>query len=273
MGRRLGQHFLASGHVVARIVKAAAPKPEEPVLEVGPGRGVLTEALLEAGARVTAIELDPELSRGLRERWGGHPRFRLIEGDVLAADLTPENLFKSGKPYAVVANLPYYLSTPFFFRIIAQRAACSRLVLMVQREIGERLAALPADGKAYGALSVAAHHAFLMRYLFTVPPEAFRPPPKVQSAVVEFVPRPPTLAPEEERAFLKFVRLAFGNRRKLLRNNLRRLWPDMPQGGESALDKVVGTRRAEDLTPAEHLEVFRLVAEGQHRPVRSQNEV
>ena len=260
MGKRYGQHFLRSASVLDRIVAEAAPAPGEPVLEIGPGEGALTERLLRLGARLTAVEIDPALCARLRERFGEAPGFRLIEGDILKTALEPEALFGAAGRYAVIANLPYYLSTPLFFRLIAERRHLSRLVLMVQREIAERLVALPVDGKAYGALSVAAHHAFAMRRLFPVPPGAFRPPPKVDSAVVEFRPREAELPPEAERRFLEHVKRLFTQRRKLMRSTLRREWPALEAGTLAELDALIGERRPEALSPEEHLAVFRRAA-------------
>jgi 16S rRNA (adenine1518-N6/adenine1519-N6)-dimethyltransferase len=259
MGKKLGQHFLTSPTVLERILAEASLSPGEAVLEPGPGRGVLTERLLDAGARVTAVEVDPGLCGALRERWSGHPSFRLVEGDILKVELSPRALFDRDQPYAVIANLPYYLSTPFFFRMIAHRGCFSRMVLMVQKEIAERLVALPEQGKAYGALSIAAHHAFEMRLLFRVPPGAFRPPPKVDSAVVAFAPRPPLLPPEVEVRFLEHVKQVFTTRRKLMLSALRRRFPGLEARQAAALDALVGKRRAEALSPEAHLEVFRVV--------------
>ncbi len=262
MGRRWGQHFLHSPTVLAAIVEAAALTPEEPVLEIGPGQGALTERLLGTGARVTAIEVDPDLLAGLMARWSGASRLRLIGGDIMQADLSPRTLFDEvvlGEPpaYAVVANLPYYLSTPVLFRLMAHRVYCSRLLLMVQREIAERLVALPEDGKAYGALSVAAHHCFTMRQVLAVPPGAFRPPPKVHSAVVHFSPKPPQLPPAEEVAFLEHMKLLFTGRRKVMLGHMQRVYAHAPPAVWAAAAPLVGRQRAEALSPEEHLAVFR----------------
>ena len=265
MGRRLGQHFLQSPKVRDDILAAAALSQEEAVLETGPGQGALTGRLLGAAGRVTAVELDSGLCAGLRERWGAHPNFRLIEGDILAVRLEPEELFGQDEPYVVVSNLPYYLSTPFLFRAIAHRPALKRMVLMVQREIAERLVAAPEDGKRYGALSVAAHHAFHMDYLFTVLPSAFRPPPKVDSAVVAFRPRTPVLSPDEETRFLEQVKHAFTTRRKMMLKPLLQRHPEMAGERGQALEALLGQRRPEALTPEEHLEAFRLIAGILHR--------
>ena len=260
MGKRYGQHFLRSARVVAGIVAGADPRENEPVLEIGPGEGVLTKRLLERGARVTAVEIDPMLCDRLRQLFDGHDRFRLVEGDILQTELAPEALFGGKEPYAVIANLPYYLSTPLLFRLIAHRAYHDRLVLMVQKEIADRLIALPRDGKAYSALSVAAHHVFRMERILDVPPEAFRPPPKVDSAVVRFEPRAPILAPDHEKRFLQYTKTIFMHRRKLMAGSLRRAYPGVWERHAVALEALVGKRRPEALTPQEHLEVFRMLA-------------
>lgn len=259
MGRRLGQHFLHSAAVLDAIVSQAALEPGDPVLEVGPGQGALTGRLLAVGAQVTAVELDPALARGLAERWKGQPNFRLIQADVLRLDLSPQALFGSPQPYAVVANLPYYLTTPLLFRFMECRHAHSRLLLMVQEEVADRLVARPEDGKSYGSLSVAAQCAYRMAIVLRVPPGAFRPPPKVRSAVVAFTPLPAG-DPVKERAFQEHVKMLFAARRKRMAGTLARHRPPWPAGHLAAALDVVGERRPEALTPAEHLKVFRLLA-------------
>jgi 16S rRNA (adenine1518-N6/adenine1519-N6)-dimethyltransferase len=258
MGRRLGQHFLHSAAVLDAIVAEAALQPGELVLEVGPGQGALTGRLLAAGAQVTAVELDATLARRLKERWGAHPGFQLIEGDILRMDLSPPGLFGADRPYAVVANLPYYLTTPLLFRFMEQRAGHTRLLLMVQEEVAERLVAEPRDGKVYGSLSVAAQCAYRMAIVLRVPPGAFRPPPKVRSAVVTFTPLPAGDA-AEQRAFQEHVKMLFAARRKRMGSTLARHHPPWPAGRLAAALAVVGERRPEALTPAEHLQVFRVL--------------
>jgi 16S rRNA (adenine1518-N6/adenine1519-N6)-dimethyltransferase len=260
MGKRLGQHFLQSPGVLRTLVEQAALQPGEPVLEVGPGQGALTERLLETGARVAAVEIDPALAQGLRERWGGRADFRLIEGDVLKIDLAPQALFGGSGRYAVIANLPYYLSTPLLFRFIAARAFHSRLLLMVQQEVAERLVALPDAGKVYGSLSIAARCAYAaLRIVARVPPGAFRPPPKVHSAVVAFTPLQPVLDPGAERAFLEHVKMLFAARRKRMAGTLARHRPAWPAARLAAAQALVGERRPEALTPDEHLWVYCLL--------------
>ncbi len=267
MGRKLGQHFLVSAAILDRIAALAAVQPEEPVLEVGPGRGALTEKLLAAGARVTAVELDPALAEALRLRWADEPRFRLIAGDILNTPLAAETLFETeargagargepAAPYAVIANLPYYLTTPLLFRFVRERRRFTRLLLMVQREVADRLAASPEDGHAYGSLSIAAQVVFSVRLVLRVPPGAFHPRPKVDSAVVELRPLPPLLPPEDESAFLEHVKGLFSQRRKRLAGTLRRAQPPWPADRLAAAVGQVGDRRPEALTPAEHVAVY-----------------
>lgn len=236
---------------------SAQPQPGEPVLEVGPGGGVLTERLLDAGVRLTAVEVDPELAAALSERFGQHPGFRLITGDILRTDLSPTHLFGEERPYKVVANLPYYLSTPLLFRLTAARAHLGRLVLMVQREVAQRMAAAATDGKTYGSLSVAAQYAFDCRVGMRIPPGAFHPPPKVDSALIVLEPLLARLPPDGERAYLEHVKGLFTRRRKLLLSAFKEEAEHLlPEDWEKAQALAAG-RRADALTPDEHLALFR----------------
>jgi 16S rRNA (adenine1518-N6/adenine1519-N6)-dimethyltransferase len=268
MGRKLGQHFLVSEAILDRIVTAAALTPEERVLEVGPGRGALTEKLRAAGETVTVVELDPDLAAALRERWPDGPRFRLIEADILEAALDADALFGTApgpdRRYAVIANLPYYLTTPLLFRFVRERRRFTRLLLMVQREVAERLAASPADGHAYGSLSIAAQVTFAVRLVLRVPPGAFHPRPKVDSAVVELRPLSPQFPPEREAGFLDHVKGLFSQRRKRMAGTLGRARPRWPEAALERALTIVGDRRPEALTPAEHLTVYGIL-EGESR--------
>jgi 16S rRNA (adenine1518-N6/adenine1519-N6)-dimethyltransferase len=211
-----GQHFLIDKNIVRKIVRLAQLQPGETVLEIGPGRGILTEALLEASGLVVAIELDAALCAHLRETIGARPNFQLIEGDALAFDYA-----QVPSPFLVVANLPYYVSTPLLFRFLEQRRRIDRLVLMLQEEVAVRLAAAP-GGKEYGALSIAAQLWCDVRVSFKVPASCFRPKPKVGSAVVALMPlAQPKVAVRDEKMFFKVVRGGFAHRRKALLNSLR----------------------------------------------------
>ena len=266
MGRKLGQHFLRNQHVLERITAAAELRPGDAVLEVGPGEGVLTEHLLGTGAQLTSIELDHELMGPLQQRFAGAENFRLLEGDVLKTDLTPAALFEPLRPhptqYTVAANLPYYVSTPILFRLWQVRQHIKRLVLMVQKEVALRLAATPEEGKAYGSLSVAGQYGFEIRYLFTVPPGDFSPPPKVDSGVIALIPKPSALPMAQEEAYLTHLKQLFSARRKVMLSTLKKHYPHLAAPVWETLAEELGKKRPEVLTPAEHLAVFQTLIQG-----------
>jgi 16S rRNA (adenine1518-N6/adenine1519-N6)-dimethyltransferase len=201
--RRFGQNFLVHPGVTERIAGAARLQPGERALEIGPGLGVLTDALLETGAVVTCVELDRDLAAALRE---SHPRVTLIEGDALKVELPDAD--------AVVANLPYNVATPLLMKLLARRYP--RMVLMFQREVADRLEARVGDD-AYGALSVQVQARAKVMRVMTLPPSAFHPAPKVHSAVLRF---DPVAEPGLPAGFDRVVRLGFSLRRKKLINAL-----------------------------------------------------
>ena len=214
--KRLGQHFLNDRRILERIADALQLTGTETVVEIGPGRGTLTDILLQRAARVVAIELDAKLAAMLRARWAGEPRFTLVEGDVLRTDLGAA----AGGEYALVGNVPYYITTPILFQAL-QPPRPTRAVYLVQREVAERIVA-PPGSKTYGALSVNVQAVARGELLFRVPPGAFTPPPKVDSAVVRITPRAdPDVAPEREERFRALVQEAFGLRRKQMRRVVR----------------------------------------------------
>ena len=214
--RSLGQHFLIDKNIVHKIVRLAELQPGETVLEIGPGRGILTEALLDSSGLVVAVELDAALCAHLRATLGRRSNFRLVEGDALTFDYA-----QVPSPFLVVANLPYYVSTPLLFRLLEGRRRIDRLVLMLQEEVVARLAAAP-GGKDYGALSIAAQFYCEVRQAFRVPPTCFRPKPQVGSAVVVLTPLPkPRVSVADEAFFFRIVRAGFAHRRKALPNSLR----------------------------------------------------
>ncbi len=213
----LGQNFLVDRNIARKLVSALDPRPDEPVLEIGPGGGALTEILVEQGARVIAVEIDERLIPGLRENFGD--RIELIHADILSANLTAVAQLHGGK-LVVLGNLPYYSSSPILFHLIAHRAALGRCVLTLQREVVDRCCARPST-KDYGSLTVQLMLTAAPRRLFTISPQVFRPRPKVESAVLalDFSPSDmpqPTSWPTLEQV----VRAAFNQRRKTLRNAL-----------------------------------------------------
>ena len=214
----LGQHFLHDESVLARIAAALQISPGDRVLEVGPGEGALTRHLLAAGARVTAIEIDRNLAARLRATFAGESRFELVEADVLAVDLAQ---LVAPEPTAIVGNLPYYITSPIVRKTLELGDRIARAVFLVQKEVAERIAAGPGS-RDYGYLSVLCRLRSEPEYLFRVRPGSFRPPPKVESAVVRLTPRP---GPQPEPRFLQFLEAAFRQPRKTLRNNLASLYP------------------------------------------------
>ena len=211
--RRFGQNFLADRGAVARIVAALDPARDETVVEIGPGRGALTAALLERIDRLVAVEIDRDLARDLAARFPAD-RLTLVEGDVLEVPLA------SLAPRAtIVGNLPYNISKPFAMKMVRERAAVGRGLLMFQREVAERLTAVPGTS-AYGPLTVLAGESFRIERVFDLPPGAFRPRPKVDSTVTRWTPREGALR-SDPAPLAAVLRAAFAHRRQTLLKNLR----------------------------------------------------
>jgi 16S rRNA (adenine1518-N6/adenine1519-N6)-dimethyltransferase len=218
--KRFGQHFLDDPRIQEAIVEAAGLDPEDAVIEIGPGEGALTRRLAARARRVAAVEIDRDLAARLGDEFGATPAVEIVSADVLRIDLGGLAARLGGRP-VVVGNLPYNISSPLLERLIDARAALGRMVLMLQREFAERLAARPDTG-AYGALSVLAQVHLDIAVRFHVPPGAFRPPPAVESTVIACVPRAAPLVPlADEARFRRVVRAAFAQRRKTLLNALR----------------------------------------------------
>ncbi len=240
--KSLGQNFLLDLNLIDRIARAAGDIATTSIIEIGPGPGGLTRALLAGGAQsVIAIERDPRCVEALAELAGAYPdRLRIIEGDALeidAASLAPA-------PRAIVANLPYNIATPLMFAWLGNISAFTSLTLMLQREVAVRITARPGS-REYGRLSIAAQWRCETRRLFDVPPTAFVPAPKVTSSIVRFVPRPEPLAPADAATLKRVVAAAFGQRRKMLRASLRQLGADAE--GLLADAGITPTSRAEDI--------------------------
>ena len=217
MGRRLGQHFLFTGSILERIASAACPKPEPLVIEIGPGPGGLTAYLAPRCQRLLAIELDSTLARSLGERFPVESGVDVIEGDVLQTDLA-----QWGRA-VVCGNLPYYITSPILDRVLALGSLLKRAVFLVQKEVAERIAAQPGS-RDYGYLSVSVQARARAEKLFVVRAAAFRPPPKVDSAVVRLTPLE-GVDHAGMAAFLRFAGICFHMKRKTLRNNLATAYP------------------------------------------------
>jgi 16S rRNA (adenine1518-N6/adenine1519-N6)-dimethyltransferase len=245
--RRLGQHFLVRPSILDRIAAAACPEVAETVVEIGPGKGALTAHLMERASRVIAIEVDPVLVQYLRARFRDEPKVEIVEGDVLKVDLA------GWGPVSVAGNLPYYITSPIIERVLALGPLLRSAVFLVQKEVAERLTAEP-GGREYGFLTVATQFYADVELLFTVPPSAFRPPPKVDSALVRLTPRNVFLL-QDAKEFLRFASLCFRHKRKTLRNNL------LGSYDKSQLDAIPETaQRAEQMPISALIELQRKLA-------------
>jgi len=242
--KSLGQHFLLDGNLIDKIRRCAEPLAGVNVIEIGPGPGGLTRALLNsAAAAVVALEIDPRAVAAIEALAATRPgRLRVVAGDALQADLPG----LVAAPRAIVANLPYNVGTPLLLRWLAQAGQFQAMTLMFQLEVAERIVAAPGSA-AYGRLSVISQYVCEAAIMMQVPAAAFVPPPKIESAIVRLVPKAEQPAPELFRAMEKLTAAAFGQRRKMLRGALRGL------GGEALLDAagIAAERRAETLSVAE----------------------
>lgn len=254
--KHLGQNFLHERGVIERIVQAIDPKPGEAIVEIGPGQGALTFPLLDRHGMLTAIEFDRDLHAPLQAAARGHGGLRLIEGDVLGVDFTALAMELGPGQIRLVGNLPYNLSSPILFHALDHATAIRDMHFMLQKEVVERMAA-PPGSKVYGRLSVMLQAYCTVTPLFTVPPGAFRPAPKVDSAVVRLVPRAKdSIGIADHGRFAAIVRAAFGQRRKTLRNAL---------GGTVETEAIVAAgldpgARAEQLSVADFLRLADLDA-------------
>ena len=240
--KQFGQHFLHDDAIVAGIVRAIAPRAGEQVVEIGPGDGALTLPLLRALGRLTVIELDRDLVPRLENAARGVGELTIVNADVLGVDFSA---LAAGAPLRVVGNLPYNISSPILFHCLDHVDAITDMHFMLQKEVVDRMAAAPGS-KVYGRLSVMLQLACRVEPLLHVPPQAFRPPPKVESAVVRLLPRPQAQRPDVDPTLLaNVVRAAFGQRRKTLANALHGLL-DAPAIASAGVDPRT---RAEQVAP------------------------
>lgn len=264
---KLGQHFLTSEDAAQRIVDALGDISQSTVLEIGPGRGILTSLLARRARRLIAVELDRVLAAQLRLKFGMARNVEVLEADILSIDL--DSLFgpKPGlgqpgiefkpQPMKVVGNLPYYITSDILLRLFEFSKYFESIVVMVQREVAERVAAEP-GGSEYGLLSATAQLHARVENLFTLPPGAFSPPPKVHSSVLRL-----TISPRQEElgvagdGFIDFLRLSFAQKRKTLWNNLKEKYDGPVLKHALAEAKVKPTARAETLSLEESAAVYK----------------
>ena len=240
--KRFGQHFLSDHGIIDAIVRAIAPQPGQPMVEIGPGLAALTQPLVERLGRLTVIELDRDLAARLR----GHGQLDVIESDVLKVDFTQVAQALCATKIRVVGNLPYNISTPILFHLLEHVQAIEDQHFMLQKEVIDRMVAQPATG-AYGRLSVMLQWRYAMEDVLFVPPESFDPPPRVDSAVVRMVPHAAPAA-VDVALLSELVQVAFSQRRKLLRHSLGR-WLEA-RGYAGRFDTH---RRAEEVPVADYV--------------------
>jgi 16S rRNA (adenine1518-N6/adenine1519-N6)-dimethyltransferase len=264
---KLGQHFLDDPSVGSRIVEALGDLSQSTVLEIGPGRGALTSMLGRRARRVIAVEADRVLAAQLRMKFSLAPNLEIIEGDILAVDLntlfgpkpgtTRPGMEQAPDRVRVVGNLPYFITSDILLRLFEYRRYFETIVLMVQKEVADRLAAHPGT-KDYGLLTATAQLYSRVEKLFEVPPGAFSPPPKVHSAVVRLVlvPRLEKLALNEAE-FMSFLKLSFAQKRKTLRNNLKVRYASEDLTGAMKRARIQPSIRAEALSLEQMAALFR----------------
>lgn len=243
--KRFGQHFLHDPAVIRRIIESIAPVAGERIVEIGPGRGALTWGLLERSKTLDVIEIDRDLAQAMRADPRGQGRVRVHGEDVLETDF--EKLRGEGPPLRIVGNLPYNISTPVLFRLLSQRSAIADMHFMLQKEVVDRMTAA-SGGKEYGRLTVMLGVYAAAERLFDVGPGAFKPPPKVRSAMIRVRPTPgPRFAIGSDAALRALVTAAFSHRRKTLRNGLKSFLRE----SDFEFCGIDPERRPETLEPAE----------------------
>lgn len=253
MSKKLGQNFLIKRGIVDEIVHAAELTPGEPVLEVGPGIGTLTQGLAQSGADVTAIELDRRLLEVLDTTLASYDNVRIVHGDVLKLDVPT---IMNHKPFKVVANLPYYITTPIIMSLLESKLPIERLVVMVQKEVALRMVAKPGT-KDYGALSVAVQYYTEPDIVLDVPPKSFLPAPAVTSSVIRCVLREkPPVDVIDEKLFFRVVKAGFAQRRKTFSNTMKTTGLSKDRIEELlAKANIDGQRRGETFTLQEFADV------------------
>lgn len=256
--KRLGQHFLTDTRILDRIVGGLSLTGAETVVEIGPGRGSLTDRLVDKCAKLVAVEVDQMLVPILRARYASRPHVSIVEGDVLDMPLGKI----AGGQYVLIGNVPYYITTPILFHAL-ERPRAERSVFLVQREVAERLAAAP-NTEAYGALSINVQAVASVSLMFRVPAGAFTPAPRVESAVVLVTPRrDPVVEEGEEAGFRRFVQSAFAQRRKQLKSVIRGIAGVDTAEAIRIVERagIVAEVRPEVLSPVEFARLYRVLTD------------
>ena len=251
--KELGQHFLKDRNIAGKIARIGDIKPRDNIWEIGPGRGILTKELLKEKGRITAFEIDEKLYPILEKEFGEN--INLIKNDILKENW--EQLIPEGK-FKIIANIPYQITSPLLMKMIDHQDHIEKVVIMIQREVAERLRAKPST-KSYSFLSIKVQFYFQVKYEFTVKPHLFYPPPKVDSAVVSLIPQEKTPNVGNEEKFWRLVDITFRSRRKTLRNNLKYM---LKLGKIKELEEscsIALSRRAETLSIPEFIQLYNSV--------------
>jgi 16S rRNA (adenine1518-N6/adenine1519-N6)-dimethyltransferase len=251
--KSLGQHFLKDQNIIRKIADVAEIKPEEKIWEIGPGKGILTEELLKRSKNLTCFEIDHTLYPILEKKFGD--RINLIKSDILRIDWKDYFIDEKIK---IVANLPYQITSPFLFEVAKYADKFSRVIVMIQKEVAQRIAA-EVGTKDYGILTLKMQYYFNPRYEFTVKPNVFVPPPKVDSAVISLIPRLDKPFVKDEKRFWRVVEVSLRNRRKMLRRNLRELIGKEKVEILSEKCDIDLTRRGETLTETEFIKLYEAI--------------
>ncbi len=247
--KRFGQNFLHNDAIISKIVDAINPEPDENLVEIGPGLGALTEPVVDRAGKLSVIELDRDLAHRLRHHPFLAPHLTIYETDALKFDFA--QLTSAGKPLRIFGNLPYNISTPLIFHLLSFHNVIADMHFMLQKEVVERMAATP-NSKAYGRLSIMTQYQCQVIPVMEIGPEAFKPAPKVDSAIVRLIPHQQIAEPAQSVAMLNTVCLtAFNQRRKAIRNSLKKL---ISIEQLQALDIDAGIR-PENLTPTEYIRI------------------
>ena len=253
--KKYGQHFLSDTRILEGIVDALAPTPADTVVEIGPGRGSLTDILVDRSGRLIAVEIDRALAEQLRKKYLDRPNVEIVQGDVLETDLHA----LAGSDFLLIGNVPYYITTPIVFKAL-DAPIPRRSVFLVQREVAERMAAQEGT-ESYGALSVNVAVVANTEQVMSVPASSFKPPPKVESAVIRLTPRAaPLVSAESLPGFRTFVQAAFGQRRKQMQRALRTIRGMSAEDAGAVLERagIDSAARPEVLSPDAFARLYRL---------------
>lgn len=252
--KRFGQNFLHDTHVISQIIESAELSQNDHIIEIGPGRGAMTSQILPHVASLTAIEIDRDLAELLTGMFGENEKFSLITEDVLKVDW--KQILEPGKRYKIIANLPYNISTPLFFKFVKYRESFQSITVMLQKEVADRIAHR-GEGKQlkdYGILSVISANTFQVNPVCQAPPGCFVPPPKVHSAVIQMKPLAKKI--EKESEFMGFVKKAFNQRRKVFLTWLKKNEPELYEELSDEVRSQLVNLRAENLKPHQFLSLF-----------------